>query len=76
MLNTLGLQRTKLGSREIDLLSTKTSITQEHLAKTVAQMAHSYRILPEQAQEGMQLLDHPLRPKTDTARQMRCTLPV
>ncbi|KAK5138038.1 hypothetical protein LTR08_005835 [Meristemomyces frigidus] len=53
MLNVLGLQRTNLGSREIDLLVANASLTQAHLLpqELAAQMAHSYRILPDQAQE-------------------------
>lgn len=54
MLNVLGLQRTNFGSREIDLLFTNPSISQDHLLtqELTVQMAQSYGLLPEQAQEG------------------------
>lgn len=54
MLNVLGLLRTNLGSREIDLLQSNTAVTQQQLLPftVAAPMAHTYGFLPEAAQEG------------------------
>ena len=53
MLRTLGLQRSQLSSREIDLLN-QAPIEQRDLiaVKMAAEHAHNYAYLPEQAQEG------------------------
>ena len=58
MLRVLGLQRSNLGSREIDLLTANSALIQADLLpqELIERMAYNYGVLPEQAQEGMHTL--------------------